>query len=61
MRLTVLLRNDAPMIFAGDSPSYRTVTIELTEEQAQKITLKYCGKSPNGDIHEEISRCILER
>jgi hypothetical protein len=28
--LRVIIRNDAPMIFCNDSPSYRSVEIELT-------------------------------
>ena len=51
-RLTVILRNDAPMIFCGDSPSYRSVHVELTDEQWVKIKPK--------DENESISTCFIE-
>lgn len=49
--LTVLVRDDSPMIHCGDSPAYRTIAIELTPEQMQKLNLR---------SYESISRCIIE-
>ncbi len=60
MKITVIIRNDAPIIFCGDSPSYRTVTFDLTEEQNKHIVLAHVGTNAGCEIKEEISRCILE-
>ena len=60
MKLTVIIRNDAPMIFCGDSPSYRTVTFDLTEEQNKQIFLAHVGTNAGREVKEEISQCILE-
>lgn len=51
MKLTVVIRDITTFIHLGDSPSYRTVVIELTEEQRSKLTMHE---------HESISTCILE-
>jgi hypothetical protein len=59
-KLTFFVRNDAPMINFGDSPTYRTVTIELTEEQVKKINLKVTHESGTMPCYEEISRCFVE-
>lgn len=58
--MTVIIRDDAPMIHCGDSPSYRTVKIELTDEQIGRIKLKNTSTSGGNKYYEEISRCILE-
>lgn len=50
--LTVILRDDSPMIFCGDSPSYRSVQVELTDEQWAKIKPR--------DENESISTCFIE-
>lgn len=59
-KLTVIIRDDAPMVFCGDSPSYRTVVINLTEDQIKKIELRATGKSGSDVYHEAISRVIVE-
>lgn len=51
MKLTVTIRDDSPMIHCGDSPSYRSVQIELTPEQIAKIKLRQ---------EEDFSRCWIE-
>lgn len=58
--LTVIFRDDTPMIFAGDTPSYRTVQIQLTPKQKQQLAPRYCGSNGVNRIYEDISRCILE-
>ena len=60
MKLTVIIRNDGPMIVCGDSPSYRSVQIELTAEQMEAIKLEKVGVDRGNDIHESYSRCFLE-
>lgn len=59
-KLTVIIRNDSPMIHCGDSPSYRTVVLELTDEQEQAIMLQHTGTSGRRVEHESISKLILE-
>lgn len=59
MKLTVAIRDDSPVIFCGDSPSYRLVEIELTDEQASKIVLRDTGCGSGKMVREEISRCYL--
>ena len=49
--LTVIIRDDSPVIHCNDVPSYRTVRIELTTEQIDRIELFQV---------EKISRVILE-
>ena len=58
-KIVVAIRNDAPMVFCGDSPSYRLVEIDLTEDQMNKIVLRRTGSSGERDVYEEISRCYL--
>lgn len=60
MKLTVIIRNDGPMIFCGDSPSYRSVQIELTPEQCKAITCKKVGTNCGKDIYEDISKVFIE-
>lgn len=52
MTLTVIFRDDAPMIYAGDTPKYRTVVIDLTEDQISKLNLR--------NKEEHISMAILQ-
>jgi len=59
-KLTVVLRDDAPLIHCGDSPSYRTVVIELTSEQEQSIMLRRTGSDGGTPIVESVSKLILE-
>lgn len=60
MRLTVILRNDGPMVCAGDCPSYRSVRVDLTPEQCAAIELRHTHSTGGNDYHEEISRCFIE-
>ena len=61
MKLTVILRNDSPMIHCGDSPSYRSVQIELTHEQCIKIAPQKTGLSGGKDEYESISKAFIEQ
>ena len=58
--LTVVIRDDSPLVFCGDSPSYRSVQVTLTPEQRDLLKLFYVGRSGNVDHFESISRCFLE-
>lgn len=58
--LTVIIRDDNPMIHCQDSPSYRSVLIELTDEQVQKMALRCNGMSGGNPIYETVSKCFIE-
>jgi hypothetical protein len=58
--LRVIIRNDAPMIFCNDSPSYRSVEIELTQEQQKKLALQYVGTNCGTQIFEDISKAFFD-
>lgn len=60
MKITIIIRNDSPMIYCGDSPSYRTVVVELTPEQAAKVVLAETHREQGVRFYEQISRVILE-
>ena len=52
MQVTVIIRDDSPMLHRGDSPSYRSVAIDLTPEQVQRIGLWH--------VNERYSHCFIE-
>jgi hypothetical protein len=58
--LRVIIRNDAPMIFCNDSPSYRSVEIELTQEQQNKLALQYVGANCGRQLFENISKAFFD-
>ena len=58
--LTVIIRDDSPLIFCDDSPTYRSVTINLTNEQLQKLKLRWIGERNRKNFHETISKCFIE-
>lgn len=59
-RLTVVIRNEAPMLFCQDPPTHRTVQIELTEPQVFALRLRWIGHSAGTDYHESVSQCFFE-
>jgi len=59
--LTVIIRDDGPMIFVGGSPSYRRVTLRLTREQQKKLRLYYVGHSGGNEYYETVDRCFIEK
>jgi len=58
--LTIVIRDDSPMIFCDDSPTYRSVRIPLTDEQMETLALRWVGRSGVTDYHETISKVFLE-
>ena len=58
--MTVIIRNDAPLVHAGDSPSYRSVRIRLTHEQRTALMLGGCWNAGNV-LWEQVSMIILEQ
>ena len=59
--LTVIIRDDAQLIHCGDSPTYRRVTMKLTDDQISEIKLFSTCKSMGNDVYESISSCFLEK
>lgn len=60
MVLTVIFRDDSPMSFFGDSPSYRSVCVALTPEQVELIKVREVGVDRGNKLHESISSCFIE-
>lgn len=60
MKLTVIFRNDGPLIFCNDTPSYRTVQIELYDPQVRMLEPRHIGINCGKDVYESISRCYFE-
>ena len=58
--LTVIIRDDTPLICAGASSRYRSVSIPLTEEQKGMLQMKHVCSSGGRDLYEEIDRCFIE-
>ena len=58
--LTVIFRDDSPTIHCGDSPSYRTVRVKLTDEQREALALRFLFTSGGNHFWEDISRAIIE-
>ena len=58
--LTVIIRDDGPLVCTGDRPSFRTVQIELSERQREQMQLDYTYSSGGKEFHEQISQAILE-
>jgi hypothetical protein len=59
-KLTVILRNDAPMLFCNDTPTYRSISIELTEEQRRAIRVCFAYNEGESVFYENISKCFIE-
>ncbi len=58
--LTVIIRDNSPMIFLQDAVSHRSVKIELTHEQVEQLKLNWIGTSCGHDYYEEIAQCFIE-
>jgi hypothetical protein len=50
--LTVIIRDDAPLVHCNDAPIYRTVQMQLTPEQVEAMRLR--------GTYESISKCWIE-
>jgi len=55
MTITVIFRDDSPMIYAGDTPKYRTVVINLTENQIAKLNTRNKEEHVSMAILQEVS------
>jgi len=58
--LTVIIRDDGPMVHCGDSPSYRSVRVPLTDEQQKMMLLHNTHSSGPNEYHEAVSKCFIE-
>lgn len=62
--LTVIFRDDGP-IYVGGSPAYRSVSIQLTQEQREQLSLRGwqscfgAGRGPER-YNESIDRAFIE-
>ena len=59
-KLTVIIRDDSPMINCNDSPSFRSVQVELTPEQRAKMALHQTFGQGKNLFFEEISKTFIE-
>jgi len=60
MRLTVIMRDDSPMIFYQEPVRHRTVHIALTPGQQRQLEPRITGTNGGREIREEIAMCFLE-
>lgn len=58
--LTVVIRDDSPVIHCGDCPTYRSVRLRLTAEQLALLHLRWVGISGGSDYFESISKVFIE-
>lgn len=58
--LTVVIRDDGPLAGCGDVPAYRSVRIDLTPEQVDKLELRHTYSVGRNRFHEVVSRCFIE-
>ena len=58
--IRVIIRDDSPLVFCGDTPKYRSVAIELTDEQLQACKLLWVGTDCGRELHESVSRCFFD-
>lgn len=60
MTLTVIIADNSPFIFMQEPVRHRSVHVELTKEQEDKIRLCQTGISNGQVIRESISMCFIE-
>lgn len=58
--LTVIIRDDSPMIHCQDAPKFRSVRVILTDDQVNLITLGCTGTTGGTPIYEVVSKCFIE-
>lgn len=60
LKLTVVIRDDGPLVTCNDCPTYRSVTITLAKEQLEQIALLKTYRTGGKWHPESISKCFLE-
>lgn len=58
--MTVIIRDDSPLVHCNDNPSYRVVRVELTPQQREATGLRWTYSGGGNDYYESISRVIIE-
>lgn len=58
--LTFVVRDTAPLAVLQEPVGHRTVRVELTEEQLDRLSLRKTGWSGGGPIYESISMVLWE-
>ena len=59
--LTVIIRDYSPLVHMQEPVRFRTVRIELTEDQRRQLALRWTHSSfAEDDGYEEVSQVILE-
>ena len=58
--LTVIIRDDGPFVHMQEPCTYRTVHIELTDNQLEKLKLLNTYQVCGTDGYESICKCFLE-
>ena len=59
-KLTVVIRDDSPLVHFGDPVRYRSVQLDLPEHMTDALKLKYKYTTNGIDYYEEISQCFIE-
>lgn len=59
-KLTVIFRDDSPMVMCNSSPTYRSVQVTLTDEQVHLLARRETYSSGTVQYYEEIAPCFIE-
>lgn len=58
--LRVIIRDAAPLAIMQEPVSHRSVSIELTDEQMERLRLHSHGSAGGAPIYEEVSLVFFE-
>lgn len=58
--LTVVVRDISPFVFMQEPCVYRSVHIELTDEQRRQLALRNVGVNCGTPVYEEFAQAFLE-
>lgn len=59
-KLTVVLRDDAPLVCCDAPSAFRSVSIEFTDEQRAQLALRWTNRSGDKACYESVSQCFIE-
>lgn len=59
-KLRVIIRDPAPLVVLSEPVAHRSVEIELTDEQLDKLRLRNTGVSCGNPLFEDISSVFFE-
>ncbi len=60
MIITFILRDDGPFCCMQEPPRYRSVHIELTPEQCEKLRLRETHTIAGKQFYETVSLCFVD-